>query len=426
MLQGRHGLGLLYFAGHGLQLDWHNYMVPVGARFSGAADVPSQAVDVSEVLDAFKAAGNRTNVIVLDACRDNPFESVGSGKGLAPVDAPSGTLIAYATAPGNVAEDGDVASGNGLYTQVLVQEMGDSNARIEDVFKRVRLHVRQLSRGRQIPWESTSLEEDLHLGAGTDSGTARADESRQKQFGDDMADWNRIRSANDPAEIQRFLNAHPSGPLVEVALARLDRLNNQLVAANSSREQPLRRPGAKRHYKGDAYVFRNLDYLTGKETARYTLRVTGIDGDLVEVNNGDLLMTESGRDIRIGNGHYDPPLITVPPVDFVVGDKWTQRTLFTPTRGPRQWREFETSIVAYEDVTVPAGTFKAYRLETTMKGEFETGYKSIHWFEPEWGMSIRVERVGHSRYEGFASVRELVSRRRGDAGTTSVEANAKP
>ena len=134
-LKGKQAVGMLYYAGHGLQLDWRNYMVPVNAILSKAADVPAQTVDVNSVIDAFKAAGNRMNILVLDACRDNPFAGTASGKGLAQLDAPSGTFLAYATAPGNVAEDGDVKSGNGLYTQFLLTELKKPESRIEDVFK---------------------------------------------------------------------------------------------------------------------------------------------------------------------------------------------------------------------------------------------------------------------------------------------------
>jgi uncharacterized caspase-like protein len=166
-LKGKQGVGMLYYAGHGLQLDWRNYMVPVDANLKSAADVPNQTIDLSSVVDIFKAAGNRMNIVVLDACRDNPFGgNTSSAKGLAQLDAPPSTFLAYATAPGNVAEDGDVKSGNGLYTKFLLQELKRPTAKIEDVFKRVRLNVRKQSNGRQIPWESTSLEDDFFFNDG--------------------------------------------------------------------------------------------------------------------------------------------------------------------------------------------------------------------------------------------------------------------
>ncbi len=165
-LNGQKAVAMLYFAGHGLQLDWHNYMVPVDAELNSSKDVPLQTIDIETVIATFKAANTRMNIIVLDACRDSPFESQSSGKGLAQFDAPPGTYLAFATSPGNVASDGDPESGNGLFTQFLIKEL-QRPARIEDVFKRVRLQVRQKSQGRQIPWDSSSLEEDFAFNDGS-------------------------------------------------------------------------------------------------------------------------------------------------------------------------------------------------------------------------------------------------------------------
>jgi len=164
-LKGQQAVAMLYYAGHGLQLDWRNYMVPVDAKLNSSTDVPKQTIDIERVITTFKNANTRMNIIVLDACRDNPFADKASGKGLAQLDAPPGTYLAFATSPGNVAEDGDVSSGNGLFTEFLIKEL-QKPARIEDVFKRVRLQVRQKSQGRQIPWDSSSLEDDFAFNDG--------------------------------------------------------------------------------------------------------------------------------------------------------------------------------------------------------------------------------------------------------------------
>jgi uncharacterized caspase-like protein len=157
------GIGLFYFAGHGLQLAWRNYMIPVDADIRSATDIQKQGVEVGTLLSGITKAVNPLNVIILDACRDNPFGSLGGvdQKGLSQMDAPPSTLLAYATAPGNVASDGDGA--NGLYTEHLLREIAVPDAKVEDVFKRVRLHVRRRTNGLQIPWESTSLEEDFYF-----------------------------------------------------------------------------------------------------------------------------------------------------------------------------------------------------------------------------------------------------------------------
>ncbi len=168
------GAGLFYFAGHGVQIKGRNFMLPVGSTIAREDEVPYKAVDVQQVLDKMDTAKNRINMVVLDACRDNPFakqtRSTGGG-GLSQVDAPIGSLIAFATAPGSVASDGRNA--NGLYTQHLLANIERAGTPIEDVFKRVRLGVRLDSNGSQVPWESTSLEGDFYFfpaAPGTKSG----------------------------------------------------------------------------------------------------------------------------------------------------------------------------------------------------------------------------------------------------------------
>ncbi len=186
-------VGLFYFAGHGLQMNWRNYLVPVDASLSRAEDVPQQAVDITRLLEGLTRAQNPMNIIILDACRDNPFnDDMRSGKGLSQMDAPLGTLLAYATAPGNTAADG--AGVNGLYTENLLREMRTPNARIEDVFKRVRLAVRRASNGRQIPWESTSLEDDFYFIPPPELKKL-SQEELDRQFAEELAAWQKVQSA---------------------------------------------------------------------------------------------------------------------------------------------------------------------------------------------------------------------------------------
>ena len=155
------GAGLFYFAGHGVQIKGRNFLMPVGADIKREDEVPYKAVDVQQVLDKMETAKNRINVVILDACRDNPFarSSRSGGGGLSQVDAPIGSLVAFATSPGSVASDGK--GSNGLYTQHLLANMERPGLPIEEIFKRVRLGVRLDSNGGQVPWESTSLEGDF-------------------------------------------------------------------------------------------------------------------------------------------------------------------------------------------------------------------------------------------------------------------------
>lgn len=157
------GVGLFYYAGHGLQVHGSNYLIPIGAEIESEGDVKYEAVDAGLVLAKMEDAGNDLNIIILDACRDNPFARSfrSNEKGLAKMDAPTGSILAYATAPGSVAADG--TGGNGLYTSKLLEHMNTPGLKIEEVFKRVRIDVVDESGNRQTPWESSSLMGDFYF-----------------------------------------------------------------------------------------------------------------------------------------------------------------------------------------------------------------------------------------------------------------------
>ncbi len=171
------GVGLFYYAGHGMQVKGRNYLIPIRADIRREDEVADQAVSADVVLQKMDAAKNRLNIVILDACRNNPFARSfrSSSQGLAQMDAPSGTLLAYATAPGSVAADG--AGQYGLYTQHLLASIRQPGLKIEDVFKRVRVNVKRDSNGLQIPWENTSLEGDFFFRYGKPGQAAPAADS---------------------------------------------------------------------------------------------------------------------------------------------------------------------------------------------------------------------------------------------------------
>jgi len=169
------GVGLFFFAGHGLQVAGENYLVPVDARITVERDVQYACVNAGKILGRMEDAGNGLNIVILDACRNNPFARSfrGESRGLAKMDAPTGSLIAYATAPGDVAADGEGA--NGLYTSHLLKNLRTPGLKVEDVLKRVRIGVANDSAKlghRQTPWESSSLMGDFYF-AGAGSGGAQ-------------------------------------------------------------------------------------------------------------------------------------------------------------------------------------------------------------------------------------------------------------
>jgi uncharacterized caspase-like protein len=158
-------VALFYYAGHGVQVKGENYLIPVDADIKSENEVAYNAVNVGEVLAKFESSRAGVGIVILDACRDNPFSRSlrSQQRGLASIDAPRGLLIAYATAPGKTAQDG--TERNGLYTSQLLKILQQPNLKVEDVFKRVRVAVTNASNGEQLPWESSSLVGDFYFSA---------------------------------------------------------------------------------------------------------------------------------------------------------------------------------------------------------------------------------------------------------------------
>lgn len=159
----RGGVALFFFAGHGLQIKGVNYLVPIGANIQKDTDIEFEAVDAGRVMSELESAGSRLNIVILDACRNNPFarSTRSVSRGLAVMSAPSGTVVAYATGPGEVASDGD--GKNGLYTQELLRNLREPNLKIEEVLKLTRISVKEKTNGQQVPWENTSLDGDFYF-----------------------------------------------------------------------------------------------------------------------------------------------------------------------------------------------------------------------------------------------------------------------
>ena len=160
----RGGVGLFYYAGHGVQSRGRNYLIPVGADIERESDIEDESVDANLVLAYMEEAGTRVNIVILDACRNNPFSRSfrSANRGLAIMETVAkGTFIAYSTAPGSVASDGE--GRNGLYTKHLLTSLREPDSDIERVFKRVRSGVADETRNLQIPWDSSSLLGDFRF-----------------------------------------------------------------------------------------------------------------------------------------------------------------------------------------------------------------------------------------------------------------------
>ncbi len=155
-------VGLVYFSGHGKEVNGRNYFIPVDDDIMRDDEVADQGLDMSLILDKMTTAGKGVNILIVDACRSNPTKAFNStSRGLAQMDAPRGTIIAYATSPGKTAEDG--TGRNSPYTKHLVKAMQQPNKPIEQVFKEVRRAVQEETNNQQTTWENTSLTGDFYF-----------------------------------------------------------------------------------------------------------------------------------------------------------------------------------------------------------------------------------------------------------------------
>ncbi len=428
-LKGQHGIGLLYYAGHGLQVSERNYLVPVDARITKAADVAPQTVDVQEAITAFKNAGNRMNIIVLDACRNNPFGTASDHQGLAPLDAPAGTFLAYATAPGNVAEDGDEKTGNGLYTSFLLQEIRRPQARIEDVFKRVRYLVRQKSEGRQIPWESTSLEEDFVFARGEIAAPDRLTiETVRPAYEAELNDWKRIGSSRNVADFYAFLQKYPNGSLSLAAQGRVDELNRSALIVQGGGADGSDVPLTPVRFQvGQNWQMRTVTSGAGPAMeVMSSSRVRECNAEECIVEQKTRLpgtpQTVMGNIFSLAGGHLgvewydaqtgaktmtsrlDAPQYLVPPGLLQVGQRWAIASVITVSGAASSTATTagEARIVAREPVTTEAGTFDTFRIQRVYRlrnathadaqsADQDSMVEETHWVTPAIPYPVKSE-----------------------------------
>lgn len=232
-------IAVFYYAGHAIQVRDRNFLIPVDARVKQEDDISFYSLDLSEVLQRMDRIRTRANILILDACRDNPFASTVrfSSVGLAQMSAPSGTLIAYATAPGQVAREG--SGRNGVYTKHLLRHMSNPGQPVELTLKRVREGVMAETRGAQVPWDSSSLRGEIVLAGevlvgapGTGLGAGSAQNAADVRSGLERTFWESVKDSKDPKEFEAYLDQFPDG--VFASLAR-NRLNLARILDDSTR-----------------------------------------------------------------------------------------------------------------------------------------------------------------------------------------------
>ena len=444
-------LALLYYAGHGAQLDWRNYLVPVDATVDKREDIQTRCVDLNNLLGQISKIKDKTFIIILDACRDDPFGKKyrPEAKGLSQFDAPVGSLLAYATSPGKVASDG--TGKNGLYTENLVRELATPNARLEDALKRVRLNVRLASGGEQVPWETTSLETDVFLFGGAVGKMSAAEIDRAVE--EEIADWSRVKDSTRVDDWAAYLRKYPNGRFAEIAQFRLNRLLHERDAASAvtaaakpagtaqtvnasaakqvkNQDQPAqvasgpgaarpealrlgpglavptiwvpsqnpysagRYPLGRKFTVGDTTTTRFSEIHTNVETSVGKQVVTRVDpsADRVEINDGQILLDLMGNVLKRGNRTFKIPLAEAP-TEYQLGKRWRASNERTEA-GRTDLVVFDVQIAAVEKIRVPAGEFDTFRLERV--GWNLTNNSKIQdtsWHVPGLNFAVRREQT---------------------------------
>lgn len=242
--RGPNTVAMVYYAGHGVQLAGENYLVPVDAKVSNPTELVNNSVRLVDVMSTLETIPSRMRIVILDACRNNPFPDVNdAGRGLAIVDAPNGSIVGYSTAPGAEAQDG--TGGHSPYTQAFLNVAREPNVPIEQLFKRVRLQVNQTTLGAQIPWESSSLTSDFTFFGDTAVAAARAPVNAPVvQMASNLPSrstrqaYDYVVSEGRPEYYQEFIQMYPHDPLCDHVRWLLNNLQltqawHKAVLANS-------------------------------------------------------------------------------------------------------------------------------------------------------------------------------------------------
>ena len=378
-------VALFFYAGHGLQVRGVNYLPAVDAEIEAEEDVANQSLDVTKVLEVLDEAKTRVNLVFLDACRNNPFSRRfrSASRGLARVDAASGTLISFATRPGSVAADGD--GKNGLYTEHLLNHMGTVGLPIEQVLKRVGADVKLASKGRQEPWSEGLLEGDFYFRPVAPSAAATPPSTMDPAVLE-LALWDSVKNSRNAEEISAYLEQYPNGQFAGVARARLKSLGAAAPVAAPAPPKPapplalvapssavVRLPerGA-RPQVGDTWVYRltQLDRRDEFRQQRYTVSVAAASGGTIS----ERYSLDEGKS-GLTRHHRGGYLVGMSPALFSPYLPAFEEALAAGDLGRVEVRDdacgqgysctAQARIVERETVNVPAGAFDAIKVVVT-------------------------------------------------------------
>lgn len=400
-------VGFFYYAGHGVQLAWRNFLIPVDANIAQLDDIPNKAFELNALLSGLTKASNPMNIIVLDACRDNPFGSrvLTQQKGLSQFDAPPGSFLAYATSPGNTASDG--SGSNGLFTENFLREMQKPEAKIEDVFKRVRLNVRLESKGQQVPWESTSLEDDFYF-VPRGRKEKESKEERDAKALEERKRWDEASASTDPKVTEAYINRYPSGIYSELAQGRLDKLlsgsGEKKVQTVNSAANPFSKGsagGTGKYAVGDSFTYSEKEPVSGAVLRNFTELVTAVNDFSTTFDDGLKVIDLTGNEIKSPVPRFLSPAQFYP-AEYVVGHKWKTQFGWIAGTGRASEMQLDFQVIERKPVTVSAGSFNAFVVEA--KGFVQDGgtWRVAYQIDPDkCARLIRFEMIGRGRGGGY-------------------------
>jgi uncharacterized caspase-like protein len=436
-------VALFYYAGHGMQVRGHNYLMPIDAQISVESSVKTESVDVDSVLEQITGSGSSLNIVILDACRNNPFERRfrgASGFGLAQMDAPKGTLIAYATSPGKTAIDGNDT--NGLYTSELLKAFREPGMKVEDIFKTVRVHVAKATNDAQVPWESSSLTGDFYFreksvalpeppAKPANVATPVIDPATEE-----LEVWKSARQLDEVVGYEDYLEQYPTGRHAKMAKASINKLKKKAELAETAAqapappEKPAEVPpikvdtaapsakpssvgtstgavntvpsalGGQYPSPGDYWKYHVVDHVRSR-TNTLIREVLSVDKkgttelirveekpsvrqeifidnkmQLMEISLGDVIVIEE----------LSPYLLAFN--DLEKNKKWTEIPYVSETHLNMGWY-IKVEVIGSEDITVPAGKFKAIKISVLcsrpwlMEWDYPIKITHAYWYVPE-------------------------------------------
>lgn len=239
---GKQTIGLVFYAGHGVQSGGRNYLVPVDAQIAKEGDVEIETISSQALLSGVRIAGNRLNIIILDACRNNPYRGIfrSASRGFTRMDAPIGSLVAFSTAPGTVAADG--SGTNSPYTAALARAMVEPGLKIEDVFKRTRATVYAATGGKQVPWESSSIFGEFYFAGKRNAGNKEKANSPMSAAAEA---WSVVKDTRTAGDLELFIKRFPKSFYADLARSRLKK-QKMAVGVISEESKPVVRPNFDR------------------------------------------------------------------------------------------------------------------------------------------------------------------------------------